>query len=328
MVAPSDVGKELGKILASPVFANSLRMTQFLKFVVEETLKGNSGRIKEYVIAIEVFHKRDDYDPQADSTVRTEASKLRSRLNRYYETEGREDPVVISIPKGSYVPVFEDVPEGSACYTSPNFFVAQSGRCGSSCGSCCGRQLDLANPASASAIRQIGSADFLSRTGGYRSLSPDGSQVAFSWKGDIHVKEVGGDGIAQVTKHPALKPGHPGAPRANRLCQAGEVFVSPLGGAERRVTESLGRAVWTPDGSALLVTLKTSPYARSIFSSPLPTGEAAADIPKRHEPRRSGWAVSPDGQTVGFSRGVQAPTIYVVPIGGGEARRLTMTTGI
>ena len=63
--------------------------------------------LKEYVIAIEVFEKADDYDPQADSTVRTEASKLRSRLTRYYENEGRDDPVGITIPKGCYVPQFE-----------------------------------------------------------------------------------------------------------------------------------------------------------------------------------------------------------------------------
>src|SRR5215471_11324884 len=98
---------QLGKILASSVFVNSPRMSRFLRFVVETTLDGNGERIKEYVIAIEVFEKADDYDPQADSTVRTEASKLRSRPARYYDTEGREDPIGITIPKGSYVPQFE-----------------------------------------------------------------------------------------------------------------------------------------------------------------------------------------------------------------------------
>jgi hypothetical protein len=98
------VRAQLGKILSSPVFVNSPRMSRFLRFVVETTLDGNGERIKEYVIAIEVFEKADDYDPQADSTVRTEASKLRSRLTRYYETEGRDDLIAITIPKGSYVP--------------------------------------------------------------------------------------------------------------------------------------------------------------------------------------------------------------------------------
>src|SRR5215475_11242888 len=91
------VRAELGKILSSPVFANSPRMSRFLRFVVEVTLDGKSESIKEYVIAIEVFEKAEDFDPQADSTVRTEASKLRARLTRYYETEGNGATVTIRI---------------------------------------------------------------------------------------------------------------------------------------------------------------------------------------------------------------------------------------
>src|SRR6516162_10466738 len=84
------VRAQLGKILSSPVFVNSPRMSRFLQFVVETTLDGKSESIKEYVIAIEVFEKADDYDPQGDSTVRTEAGKLRARLARYYETRSEE----------------------------------------------------------------------------------------------------------------------------------------------------------------------------------------------------------------------------------------------
>src|SRR5215472_6374277 len=107
------VRAQLGKILSSSVFANSPRMSRFLRFVVETTLDRKSESIKEYVIAIEVFEKAEDYDPQTDSTVRTEASKLRSRLTRYYETEGREDRLVITIPKGSYGPQFENRNHGT-----------------------------------------------------------------------------------------------------------------------------------------------------------------------------------------------------------------------
>ena len=72
------IRSELTKILSSPVFVNSPRMIRFLRYVVETTLEGNGGLIKEYVIAREVFEKPETYDPQADSTVRTEASKLRT----------------------------------------------------------------------------------------------------------------------------------------------------------------------------------------------------------------------------------------------------------
>jgi TolB-like protein len=53
---------------------------------------------------VEVFGRRPDYDPKLDSTVRTEAVRLRARLNKYYSTEGRQDPLVIELPKGGYVP--------------------------------------------------------------------------------------------------------------------------------------------------------------------------------------------------------------------------------
>ncbi len=69
--------------LSSAVFATSPRMSRFLRYVVEQTLEGNGDRIKEYAIAVEGFDKGQDYDPQADSTVRTEATKLRARLSRF-----------------------------------------------------------------------------------------------------------------------------------------------------------------------------------------------------------------------------------------------------
>src|SRR4051795_8435502 len=95
---------EVARVLASSVFSNSPRMSRFLRFVVEEVFASRGDRLKESVIAVEVFDKNPGYDPRADSTVRTEASKLRTKLRTYYETEGREDPFIISIPKGGYLP--------------------------------------------------------------------------------------------------------------------------------------------------------------------------------------------------------------------------------
>jgi hypothetical protein len=107
MLEASTIRGELNRVLSSSVFANAPRMSRFLEFLVEETPAGNGARIKEYVIALEVFEKDQNYDPHADSTVRTEASKLRARLDRYYGTVGQTASVVISIPKGSYIPLFE-----------------------------------------------------------------------------------------------------------------------------------------------------------------------------------------------------------------------------
>ena len=73
---------------------------------MEETLAGRAGRIKAYSVAISVLDRDDTFDPQTDPMVRIEASQLRRRLERYYLTQGVNDPVIIDLPKGGYVPVF------------------------------------------------------------------------------------------------------------------------------------------------------------------------------------------------------------------------------
>ncbi len=106
--APSEsaVRVQLGQILNSADFAQSGRINAFLSFVVEETLAGRSDRLKEYTIATTVFDRDESFDPQTNTIVRVEAGRLRRRLERYYLTDGREDPVRIDLPKGSYVPLF------------------------------------------------------------------------------------------------------------------------------------------------------------------------------------------------------------------------------
>ena len=94
----------LNKITSSVVFADSQRMARFLRFVVEESLEGNGGRLKEIVIGVEVFDKGSDYDPRLDPIVRVEARRLRAKLFAYYDGEGKEDELVIELPKGTYQP--------------------------------------------------------------------------------------------------------------------------------------------------------------------------------------------------------------------------------
>jgi TolB-like protein len=104
---PDDVRRELERIIASSGFANAERMSRFLRYVVERAIAGESEQIKEYAIGVDVFGRSADYDPRLDSIVRVEARRLRSKLDEYYAGEGRNDEVVISIRRGTYVPVFE-----------------------------------------------------------------------------------------------------------------------------------------------------------------------------------------------------------------------------
>ena len=161
------------------------------------------------------------------------------------------------------------------------------------------------------------------------SLSPDGSRVAFSWKGDIYVKQVGAEAVLQITKDPAVDSWPAWSPDASQIAfvRNGQVFlVSPLGGGERRVAESAGRVAWTPDGSALLVLQKTSALGTSIFRVTLASGEKRRlTFPSDQTPGDLDMAISPDGRTVAFCRVLQTTgcELFVMPAAGGEVRQLT-----
>lgn len=102
------VRQQLERVLGSAGFTRNERLSRFLRFVVEQSLEGRDSEIKESVIAVDVFGRNADYDPKVDSIVRTEASRLRARLTEYYSGQGRNDPVVVELPKGGYVPVFHE----------------------------------------------------------------------------------------------------------------------------------------------------------------------------------------------------------------------------
>lgn len=102
-----DVRTELDRLAASPEFDIPARAKKFLRYIVEETLAGRADRIKAYTVGTEVFERDAGFDAQNDPVVRIEAGRLRRALERYYLIAGLSDPIVISIPKGGYVPRFE-----------------------------------------------------------------------------------------------------------------------------------------------------------------------------------------------------------------------------
>jgi serine/threonine-protein kinase len=104
------VREELEKVLASPGFARNERLGRFLRFVVENQLRGTGGNLKEFTVGVEVFGRQPGYDPKLDSIVRTEAARLRKRLAEYYYADGPPGRVIIELPKGGYTPVFRTAP--------------------------------------------------------------------------------------------------------------------------------------------------------------------------------------------------------------------------
>jgi serine/threonine-protein kinase len=103
---PAEVQAQVQRILESRMFSNCERLIRFVSFAAQHALKGSGEPLKEYVIGLEVFDRTSSYDPRIDPIVRVEARRLRSKLNSYYASVGREDPILVEFPKGTYAPSF------------------------------------------------------------------------------------------------------------------------------------------------------------------------------------------------------------------------------
>jgi TolB-like protein len=110
--APEEVREELGQILRDKLFVKSARLSSFLRTGVEYLLTGKAEQFKEYTVGVEVYGRPSSYDPNQDSIVRTEARRLRAKLNEYYSSNRSGTSIMILLEVGSYVPVI------TACTTS------------------------------------------------------------------------------------------------------------------------------------------------------------------------------------------------------------------
>jgi TolB-like protein/Tfp pilus assembly protein PilF len=124
--APADVPPtseavklELVRILASETFRSASGQREFLRYTVEETLAGRGSAIKEFCVATDVFKRGSTFDSKKDTIVRVEARKLRLRLAKYYESEGKDDSVLIEFPKGTYAPLFKHTTGISQTHAEP-----------------------------------------------------------------------------------------------------------------------------------------------------------------------------------------------------------------
>src|SRR5580704_17569149 len=100
------VSGEVEKIAASASFRKAERCLRLLRHLTSLALAGRSDELKEYSLGVTVFERPPSYDPGSDPVVRLEARRLRLKLAEYYQHEGLDDPVIIDVPKGAYVPDF------------------------------------------------------------------------------------------------------------------------------------------------------------------------------------------------------------------------------
>jgi hypothetical protein len=94
------------RVLASEPFRRAPAMRAFLLYITTQAQLGRTDQLKEQTIGVEVLGRKADYDPANDNIVRVRAHELRGRLMRYFASEGLNEPVVITIPRGGYAPEF------------------------------------------------------------------------------------------------------------------------------------------------------------------------------------------------------------------------------
>ena len=340
---------QLERILASEVFSRSRQLRRFLSYIVEQQLAGQAHSLKEAVLARELYGKGTDFDGGADPVVRVDARRLRDKLREYYE--GRCDPIVISMPKGSYVPAFEPN-SASPTRTAPFVVLPRPEQAPQVANRMRARIVvgvvavvivvaaaltwqALLTPANAPA--QLLPLATYQGVEGPPALSPDGNLVAFAWSGntdagptDIYVKAVESEAVRRLTTTPASETSPAWSPDGHSIAFVrdgrGVFTMSQIGGDERQVSASGTHVAWAGDSKSVLIRdgkRNAGPFGiYQVFLDTLErrrlTQAPVGDGDWRFE-------VSPDGKTLAFiryeKRGIA--DLYVVPMAGGEPRRLS-----
>jgi hypothetical protein len=96
------------RILATGPFQKSGRLRELLRYMSERAIHGHAQELTEHNIGTAAFGKPWDYSPVEDSSVRVHARQLRLKLHEYFDGEGREESMIVEIPKGAYTPVFRE----------------------------------------------------------------------------------------------------------------------------------------------------------------------------------------------------------------------------
>jgi hypothetical protein len=110
-IAPLDASSAecrdlLERVVNSRELKRAVRLRDLLCYLGKRSQSSPTVILREQEIGSAVFDRRDDYDTGLDNIVRVNVSELRKRLAHYFQDEGADEPIVIEIPRGGYLPLF------------------------------------------------------------------------------------------------------------------------------------------------------------------------------------------------------------------------------
>lgn len=331
-VSRDEIQLQLERVLASPGFAQSDRLKRFLRLAVERTLDGRAEELKEYMVGVEVFDRGDSFDPRADTIVRSEANRLRSRLAQYYQRDGRDDPLVVELPKGRYIPTFRRQTPAAAERSSllgprgAMWLLAVAGVV-----LVAGFLFWLTRPEAAPAPVKLTRLTSYNGLTFQPSLSSDGGFVAYASDQagagdlDVYVEHVGGNGEpVRLTEHPADDYQPSFSPDGAQIAfrserEGGGIYVIPALGGEERLIAPEGRDPrFSPDGTRIAYWVGLR-WGGKVFVAPWQGGQPREVDTGLLYARKPLWA--PDGEHLLVAGRSQERVLdwWVAPASGGLA---------
>lgn len=107
-VVANETRAEIDRIIDSHTLRSSEALRRLLRYLADQSLSSNADQLKEYTIGVDAFGKSANYDPREDSTVRIQVGRLRQKLAEYYQGEGKDDPILVELPKGHFKLVWSE----------------------------------------------------------------------------------------------------------------------------------------------------------------------------------------------------------------------------
>ncbi len=302
--SPEQVRCHLDQVISSEVFTGALRQQRMLRYLVEKSLLGAAAELKEYTLGVEVFDRGSQFDPRLDPIVRVEASRLRSRLKRYYEEADANSELRIELPRGAYIPSFIALKSNTQAEAAVNGTSTESSaicevptRSGS-------KKRTWAITAAVAGVAALTAMAWFRLSFGskpspprfvrfsritdepfrctFPAFSPDGKEIAYArqenshWK--LYRKKLGSLGAKPFfpgSENDDYQPAY--APRNNLLAfrsdrNGGGIFTADLlSGSISRLTAEGFYPSWSPDTHLLA-------YATETFNDPMETAAAKLSV--------------------------------------------------